>query len=245
MGGYIDAKRNKNLLHTSKFSVQLAFISLIFVLCVGAIDCPTNDVQPLVSSCGSECNCEQFYSPVCLDGNETFYNSCFLGCKEFDEETQQYVNCSGAFCGSTFGVVKDGVCESSVCGLLYPFLFVIFIAVFFTFMNNVPAIIILLRTTDEGSGGLSLAYNDVVYKLIGGVPGAQIFALAFDSTCVIFNKDACDDTSNCAFYDNPELRSYFTFVFGGVGKTLSLIMFSLALYYLRTKFKNQGSALYT
>lgn len=225
--------------------MQLAFLSLLLVLSIGAIDCPTNDVQPLSALCGADCNCEQLYSPVCVNGNETVYNACFVGCKEFDEANQLYVNCSGTLCGSTYGEVKPGVCPNSVCDLLFPFLGAIFLAIFFTFMNNVPAIIILLRSTAEGSGGLALAYNDVVYKVIGSVPGAQIFALAFDSTCVIFNKNACGESTNCAYYNNPELKNYFTFIFGGIGKTLSVIMFSIALYILRVKSKELGSEEYT
>ena len=225
--------------------MRLALLALILVLCIATISCPTIQVQGFEESCQGECNCEESFSPVCFNNSETHFNACFLGCQEFDEATGIYSNCSSvATCNNGTGTVTTGVCESQLCGLLTPFLALLFFAVFFTFMNNVPAIIVLLRSVPKVNGALSLAFNDVVYKLTGSIPGAQAFAAAFDTACLAFNVDTCGEARNCAFYDNDVIRYYFSFIFGGVGKIVSLFFFALSFYLLTTRESLIGLAPY-
>ena len=102
----------------------------------GALDGLLNE------TCNAGCGCnEKAGDLVCING-QTFYNMCYAGCSMAESASNQFdvgsIRCScvvDAEQSITPGYCKDPKnCTKS----LIPFLILLFLLMFFTFMNNVP-----------------------------------------------------------------------------------------------------------
>ena len=102
----------------------------------GALDGLLNE------TCNAGCGCnEKAGDLVCING-QTFYNMCYAGCSMAESASNQFdvgsIRCSCVVEDEqsiTPGYCKDPKnCTKS----LIPFLILLFLLMFFTFMNNVP-----------------------------------------------------------------------------------------------------------
>jgi hypothetical protein len=64
-----------------------------------------------------------------------------------------------------------GYCDKGCDMALKLFLVGLFLMLFSTFMNNVPASVVVLRSLSADDQSLGLALHSFVYRLLGAVPG--------------------------------------------------------------------------
>ena len=95
------------------------------------------------------------YDPICVDGRITFFSPCHAGCDS--RNVSQITNCgcvgslaendpAGASSGEFSERVSFGSCDSHLEGCHFEvFLALIFIVLFFTFVNGIPATNAILR----------------------------------------------------------------------------------------------------
>ena len=110
-----------------------------------------------------------------------------------------------------------------------------FLLITFTFMNNVPMNVVLMRCVPTEYSGLSLALSDIFYKVLGDIPGGITLGVFLDQSCVI--KDyltdprTCDELESCAIFDAAKMNFYTSIFTGFVPK---LISFCFAILAYRT-----------
>mmetsp|Transcript_13547 Transcript_13547/g.25937 ORF Transcript_13547/g.25937 Transcript_13547/m.25937 type:complete len:638 (-) Transcript_13547:339-2252(-) len=165
-GGWFCAWRKYDGVQTARFCMIAAGISVPFCLAFLLMGCekPGENVSSLMldnvrnldaiiqsesgaldgllnETCNAGCGCnEKAGDLVCING-QTFYNMCYAGCSMEANESQfdlGSIRCScviDAEQSITPGYCKDPKnCTKS----LIPFLILLFLLMFFTFMNNVP-----------------------------------------------------------------------------------------------------------
>ena len=104
------------------------------------------------------------------------------------------------------------------------FLIVMFIVVAFTFGNNPPANMLIMRIVPPQYSAIGMSANDVIYRLLGTFPGVTAFSAVFDASCAKYNYDICGKKLSCAYYDNTQLRIYFG-TLSAIPKFLSFLIF--------------------
>jgi hypothetical protein len=189
-GGLCDSKRSKNLAQTSSLTKWVALVALIAVVSIYTVQCPTLKFSTREEvSCGNQCNCVDSFDPVCVDDSTIHFNGCYSGCSNYDSITSAYSNCSA--CTSNAKSIKHGVCDSLKCNKMPLMIIIFFLAVFFTFMNNPPSQMVMMRAVPPRLAANALALNDLCYRAIGSLPGTPIWAAMIDSACVHRNKNVC------------------------------------------------------
>ena len=95
------------------------------------------------------------YDPICIDGKITFFSPCHAGCNS--RNVSQITNCgcvgsitendvTGGSSDDFSGRVSLGSCDSHLEGCHFEvFLALIFVVLFFTFVNGIPATNAILR----------------------------------------------------------------------------------------------------
>ena len=120
---------------------------------------------------------------------------------------------------------------------------IFFLAVFFTFMNNPPAQMVMMRSVPARLSANALALNDLCYRLLGSLPGVPIWAAMIDSTCVHRNKNACGVEAECGNYDNSKI-SVILLLLGGIPKLFSFMFFFAGSVWLIKKMPGIANKLY-
>ena len=246
-GGVVDSKRSKSLSDTSGLTKKIAAVALVLVLLLYSIQCDTLSFenQDDCSSNGNattNCNCFDKFEPVCENGEKLHFSGCYAGCTEYSKDSGEYSNCG--VCGKTFTSVKAGICDSLKCNKLPLTIVLFFIAIFATFANNPPSQMVMMRIVPAGQSANALAVNDLIYRVLGNIPGVPVWAAMVDSTCKHWNKDVCGDQGSCAYYDNGQL-STVVLLLGGIPKLLSLLFFGFGAWNLANgEYKALGTKPY-
>ena len=237
VGGVVDSKRSKSLNQTASFTKWIALVALISVVGIQIVQCDTlNFATREEATCGDKCNCVDTFDPVCVDGNEIHFNGCYSGCTEYDQKTSAYSNCTSCSGNNTSPpkTISHGACASQKCDKMPLMIVVFFLAVFFTFMNNPPSQMVMMRAVPPRLSANALALNDLCYRLIGSLPGVPIWAAMIDGTCVHRNKNACGIEAECGLYDNSKIAVIFLLL-GAIPKLLSFIFFASGSMWLSKK----------
>lgn len=127
--------------------------------------------------------------------------------------------------------VTDGRCNRG-CSALPWFLFMLFFIMFFTFLNNVPATTVVLRVLKFDQRPVGLGMQNVLFRLLGSIPGPIVFGLVLDSVCVLRTEECGKEVGSCNEYDTEDLRLYF-FLLAFFSKLLSVGCFYLSWRALR------------
>ncbi|XP_065192060.1 solute carrier organic anion transporter family member 4A1-like [Sycon ciliatum] len=217
----------------------------------GANRCDLNYTHSCVSSCG--CVSER-YDPVCGNDGFTYPTPCLAGCQAFRNATsgkkndRTYLNCSCIAANqveSNYSVwnatATVGICKSS-CGLLPLFMVLVIGLMFTTFMNNVPAIQVVLQSVPADRRTLATGVQWIILRLLGNVPGPVFYGFLLDKGCSLWQLNCCNE-GNCWEYDNAHMSNA---MFGAtmVCKLLSFCTFFLSWrFYLHdSKKKAEGAS---
>lgn len=249
LGGWWDGRKHDKLSQSAVFNTKMAVISAVLVIICVFFGC---DNQPIVGftttppyslnanfNCNTGCNCDQTYAPVCGADGLAYFNPCLAGCLNTTKgaEGTSYSNCQCVF--STLdnvtapsklsaALATPGACKS--CGaMLGVFMLFFFLFLLFTFMNHTPTNAILLRVVPSVKHkSLSLGLNDVVFKILGSIPGPLVFGASFDNNCIL-KTQSCGNDGSCAVYDNYAIRLILLLALGAIFKIFSAIFNFLSI----------------
>lgn len=118
-------------------------------------------------------------------------------------------------CGCVGGADGGGVARSGACALdrpcrtLLPFLVILFFITLLTALNQMPMLMVTLRSVTEIERAFALGLQLVIMRLLAYIPSPLIFGQAIDWTCVIWRRDECDKTGSCLLYDREKFRNVY------------------------------------
>lgn len=111
---------------------------------------------------------------------------------------------------------QSGVCPMD-CNTLAPFLFLLFIITLLTSLNQMPMLMVTLRSVTQIERPFALGLQLVILRLLAYIPSPLIFGHAIDFTCIIWRKDECNQTGSCLYYDIVKFRH----IYGGKEEKIS------------------------
>ncbi|XP_038048986.1 solute carrier organic anion transporter family member 4A1-like [Patiria miniata] len=226
-------------------------------------------VSPCNAACG--CNPSR-YSPVCNHkANVSYFSPCYAGCAinismstDDDLDAFEYFNCTciedydagdsqqlAGLVESDDGnnptppthrseVVSD-LC-SSQCWKLVPFLALLLLVVFVSSIEQMPALMTLLRCVKKEERPFALGLQFVILRLFGFIPSPIYYGAVIDSTCILWQKE-CGDDGACLQYDN----SGFYYRYLGLStllKSVSVVM-AVLIWFLVRRMHHRGGAVMT
>lgn len=200
---------------------------------------PNEEDIILDDPCNARCQCsDDDYLPICGANNNTYYSPCFAGCKRAHSSTQPgvtlYSDCNcieDKWAGGT--QASDQTCATGLCFLLPLFLVLLYLTLFFTFINAMPTLSATLRCVKEDQRSLALGVQWVLVRLLGMIPGPVVFGAILDSACEQWNTPTCgQEEGACIFYDNVKI-GWSTVLLAYSLKTLEMSLFILSIYFYK------------
>lgn len=217
----------------------------------------------LISNCNKDCQCSTSYiEPICGKNGITYFSPCYAGCKGSKlEETagisqdkrkkHSYTSCSCiendlqnnstlAHSDNSLHSVADaesGLCSFN-CAALIPFLVMLFFITLLTALNQMPMLMVTLRSVKEIERPFALGVQLVIMRLLAYIPSPLVFGKAIDLTCLVWRRDECDQVGSCLFYDRERFRQ----IYGSIAafyKVVSLFLFVLLFLVARKYNFNQ------
>jgi organic anion transporter 4A len=159
---------------------QLVGLPVVAVYLMG---CPTPSYSGFSSpDCRASCSCpDNLLDPVCGSDSLTYLSPCHAGCSSITNSTG-FSDCSCVAGGSA---IRD-ICPTS-CNLLVPFLLVMFVNVFITFIVVPPLLIAGMRSVDASEQSLEVGLQTVLSSLVGNIPGPVAFGYSLDRACLLWD----------------------------------------------------------
>lgn len=173
---------------------------------------------------------ETLFYPVCdAQNQQTFTSPCAAGCVLPAVGGATGVSYEGCACATgEGGVVLLGECEAQ-CDTYVPYLIIVALCVFCTFLNASPATTLVLRSTPSSFHPVALGLRTSVVTLIGVVPASLLYDWLFISSCregaEVLNS--CGDFEACMDSNYTQLSLRFSYAALGP-KLLSAVFFYLA-----------------
>ncbi|EDV23254.1 uncharacterized protein TRIADDRAFT_58340 [Trichoplax adhaerens] len=170
----------------------------------------------LISACNRDCQCgiNTFY-PICdLESKITYFSPCLAGCQSSqrsDTYKEVYYNCS-CIQGSrqsnrTFDAIKN-YCPRN-CIIFIPFLVVVGILVFLTYINLMLDTQLLLRCVPDSQKSFALSIEWVFIQLIGTTLGPLLIGYSIDASCILWNEQ-CGEKKFCWLYNNANMTNWIS-----------------------------------
>jgi len=205
----------------------------------------------LESSCNADCGCSRTqFDPICGLDDVMYYSPCYAGCSNEVSlrDTKVYTNCA---CINSTGVnmtsllteaetppstyhpgsyqATNQMC-SSLCPYLWPFVALIFLTMFFTFLSTMPALSATLRCVQDDQRSFALGIQWIKVRLIGTIPAPMVFGALIDETCILWQESCHEENGACLVYDNQYMGRYML-ALAFIGKAASLLFFFLAWWF--------------
>uniref|UniRef100_A0A0K2VBA2 Solute carrier organic anion transporter family member n=1 Tax=Lepeophtheirus salmonis TaxID=72036 RepID=A0A0K2VBA2_LEPSM len=197
----------------------------------------------LNAPCNYNCSCSKSnYDPICgADGN-LYYNPCYAGCGLQSNDTF-FNNCQCIPHQSTATKHIDSCKVDSTCSYLVPFILLMGVNIFITFMSSMSTIFATLRSVEPVHKSLALGLSTIILRLIGSIPGPMIFGYMIDRECTLWKSSNCEgESGNCLIYENSTMSaSLMTLYF--VFKCLNLLSYGLALFFSKRSQINEDGKL--
>ena len=177
--------------------------SIILFLCIGAqvisfpllsvylLTCPSSHFAGLTSSvtgeidtpdCRDTCSCSNLaFNPVCGSDSIMYLSPCHAGCSSFNSN---FTNCACIDGGSARRVNC-----STECSHLIPFVIIMFVNIFITFITLNPVVIATMRSVPERERSLAIGLRLFISQLAGNIPGPIVLGYFIDRICLVWDKD--------------------------------------------------------
>ncbi|XP_021915688.1 solute carrier organic anion transporter family member 4A1 isoform X3 [Zootermopsis nevadensis] len=208
----------------------------------------------LDSSCNADCGCSRTqFDPICGLDDVMYYSPCYAGCMHEISlhDSKVYTNCSciNSTAGNLTVILGDTdddpstlergfgsyqainrMCASQ-CPYLWPFVVLVFLTMFFTFLSTMPALSATLRCVQDDQRSFALGIQWIKVRLIGTIPAPMVFGALIDETCILWQESCYEDENGaCLVYDNTYMGRY-VLALAFIGKAASLLFFFLAWWF--------------
>ncbi|KAF8356007.1 hypothetical protein PRIPAC_97630, partial [Pristionchus pacificus] len=172
------------------------------------------------TTCTANCECDRIFNPVCdKRSGVSFFSPCHAGCQRpLDHLTA--LDWSGCTCPDSSHVSK-GWCTVD-CNITQVMFFTIFAIMAATIFSGGPLLQnASLRVVSFDHRDQFICFGWMWMRVFGSIPGAVVFGMLIDTTCLHWMKD-CGDSQKCVVYDTTKL-SLYTFLFTIITKLAVLL----------------------
>eukprot|EP00092_Neocalanus_flemingeri_P059873 GFUD01071710.1.p1 GENE.GFUD01071710.1~~GFUD01071710.1.p1 ORF type:complete len:633 (+),score=108.15 GFUD01071710.1:143-2041(+) len=231
---------------------NLTRTSIIKILCIGAqvigfpilavylMTCPSPHYAGLTTTatgeiatpdCRDTCSCSDIsFDPVCGSNSIMYLSPCHAGCSS--SFTSNFTDCDCINDGSAVRVNC-----STECPYLIPFVIMMLLNVFISFITLNPVVIASMRSVPDRQRSLAIGLQLFVRQAAGNIPGPIILGYFLDKTCWLWDKD-CGGESSCLAYDKWQLGMTMM-VFSMICRASSIVLFFFAYQASKVQDQNQ------
>ncbi|XP_045543927.1 solute carrier organic anion transporter family member 2A1 isoform X1 [Salmo salar] len=224
VGGVIMKRTGLSLKTIPRFSVAMLTISVILIIPLFFMGCPTQRVAKVnytphgfLATCYSNCSCPvNAFNPVCGSDNTEYLSPCHAGCKEYTKDPKnkfrvlKYTDC---ICiayrqGSGGGTARPGPCPNQCPHYLLPVMFLISLAGLIASLTHNPIYMMVLRTVPHEDKSFAIGVQFLLMRVLAWLPAPALFGIVIDSSCIWW-KYSCDNRLGCGYYNNNILRNRY------------------------------------